>query len=102
LSIRHDCYKIDTMERKVHLYSSLRYYTNDKSPVTVKGDTVGECLQDLVRQYPGLKPIIFEKDGKLSPQIWPSINLNSPHKEQLDTPLKDGDELYLILLVAGG
>jgi len=68
----------------------------------VQGNTVGECLQDLVRQYPGLKQVLFDKDGKLSPQIWTSINLNSPYREALDTPLKDGDELYLILLVAGG
>lgn len=90
------------MSKKVHLYSSLKDYTNGRNMVEVKGDTVGECLDDLVRQFPEIKPIIFDKHGRLLDQILVSLNLESAYRLQLGEPVKDGDELYIVLIIAGG
>lgn len=90
------------MTTRVHLYSNLRSYTGDQGLVEVSGSTVGECLSDLVRQYPRIKNRLFDKTGQISPQIFVSINMNSRGPEKTTTPVKEGDELYIVLIVAGG
>ena len=90
------------MSVKVHLYSNLPNYADKRNLVEVKGTTIGECLSDLVNQFPGLKPELFDKEGKLLPDVFVSVNLKSPKPEQLDRRITEKDELYLILIVAGG
>jgi len=50
------------MSIKVHLYSSLQQFTNDRNMVEVSGSTIGECFADLVKQFPKIKPVLFDKD----------------------------------------
>jgi molybdopterin converting factor small subunit len=90
------------MSIKVHLYSNLQQYANGCDIVEVKGKTVGECLNDLITQYPQIRPYLFDEDGKVSTGVFVSINLESPYSEKLTTPLEINDNLYLILIVAGG
>ena len=90
------------MSTRVHLYSNLQRYTGNQLTVEVQGDTVGSCLKDLVRQYPALKPVLFDKSGNLQSNIYISLNLTSSKSEQIEKPVGAGDEIYLILIVAGG
>jgi molybdopterin converting factor small subunit len=90
------------MTTRVNLYSNLRNYTDDRSTVEVSGATVGECLSDLVRQFPKLGRKLLDPAGNISPQVFISINMNSPRPEKKDAPVKEGDELYVVLIVAGG
>jgi len=90
------------MTIKVHLYSSLPQFTNDRSVVEVSGSTIGDCLDDLVKQFPKIKPVLFDKDGKLSEHIFVSINLKSAYPEELAKVVNDGDELYIVRVIAGG
>ena len=90
------------MSIKVHLYSSLRKYAGNTEIVEVEGTTVGECLQDLIRQFPLISPILFDKAGKPLEKVFVSINLESAYREKVTTPVKENDHIYLILIVAGG
>jgi molybdopterin converting factor small subunit len=90
------------MSITVHLYSSLQQYTGGHDIVEAEGKTVGECLNDLVTQYPEIKPSLFAEDGELSKGVFVSINLESPYSENLSTPIKNNANLYLILILAGG
>jgi len=90
------------MTIKVHLYSSLQQFTNDRSMVEVSGSTIGDCLDDLVKQFPKIKPLLFDKDGKLSGHIFISVNLKSAYPEELAKVVNDGDELYIVRVIAGG
>jgi molybdopterin converting factor small subunit len=90
------------MSVKIHLYSGLPYYTRGQHIIEVDGNTVGECLADLVKRYPEISPSIFEDNGQLQNTLFVSINLESPYPEPLTQPLKDGDHLYVIVVVAGG
>ena len=90
------------MSIKVHLYSSLRKYADDRETVEVDGTTVGECLEDLTRQFPSISPILFDGTGKPLQKVFVSINLESAYREKMTTPVKENDDLYLILIVAGG
>jgi molybdopterin converting factor small subunit len=88
--------------RKVHLYTNLQRHTDNQSILDVEGQTVGECLEDLVQKYPPLRAELFEKDGNLSPLTFVSINFLSPNPEKLGALLQEGDQLYIIKIVAGG
>jgi molybdopterin synthase sulfur carrier subunit len=96
-----DWYIIRQM-RKVHLYTNLQRHTNNQSILEIEGQTVGECLEDLVRRYPALKAELFDQEGKLSALTYVSINLASPNPEKLEASLKEDDQLYIVKIVAGG
>ena len=90
------------MSIKVHLYSSLRKYADNKEIVEVNGATVGECLQDLIRQFPSISPLLFDENGTPLEKVFVSINLESAYREKMSTPVQENDAVYLILIVAGG
>jgi molybdopterin converting factor small subunit len=88
--------------RKVHLYTNLRRHTGDQGTLEIEGQTVGECLADLVRRFPALHDELFAKNGTLSPLTYVSVNFNSPAPEKLDKILQPDDQLYIVKIVAGG
>lgn len=90
------------MSTQVHLYTNLQQYTQGHNQVSVHGTTVGECLNDLVRQYPDIGPVLFDKNGQLHSIVFVSVNMNSLNPEKLDRKIKENDELYIILIIAGG
>jgi sulfur-carrier protein len=90
------------MKTKVHLYSRLRTFAGDQGTVEVEGATVGECLEDLVGQFPRLREKLFDKSGNISSIVYVSINMNSTNPEKKETPLKEGDELYIVMIIPGG
>jgi molybdopterin converting factor small subunit len=87
---------------KVHLYSGLQEFTNGQNVAEVHGSTVGECLAELVKQFPRMQQELFDKNGKLSRKVLVSINLKSIYSEELTSPVDSGDELYLVRVIAGG
>jgi molybdopterin converting factor small subunit len=86
----------------VHLYTSLRQFTDGHNQVLVRGGTVGECLNDLVRQYPDIEPVLFDKNGHLHSIVFVSVNMSSVNPEKLDREINEKDELFIILIIAGG
>lgn len=90
------------MSVKVHLYSGLKEFTSGQNVAEVHGSTVGECLADLVRQFPRIKRELFEENGKLAAKILVSINLKSAYPEELTKPVDSEDELYIVRVIAGG
>jgi len=83
--------------------SPIRSYTGGLSEVMVQGCTVAEAMQDLVRQYPSLKPHLYNQQGSLRH----FVNLfleekNVKDLQGLDTPLEEADYLLLIPSIAGG
>lgn len=90
------------MSIKVNIHPVLRRFTNDQEVVEVNGNTVGQCLNDLIRQFPGMKEGLFDKKGKLLNYVEIFVNLESAFPEELAKPVKDGDELHIILIISGG
>ncbi len=70
--------------------------------VEVNGSTVGECINHLLKQFPGTKKQLFTKTGSLFENIIISVNGESAYPEQLAKPVKDGDELNIVFMVSGG
>jgi molybdopterin converting factor small subunit len=80
----------------------LSHITNNQSVVGVSGNTIGECLQELVTRFPELKKWLFKKDGKLSDLVDIYVNGVSSYPEELVKPVKDGDELHIVIIISGG
>jgi molybdopterin converting factor small subunit len=70
--------------------------------VEVNGSTVGECLNHLVMQFPGMKKQLFTRTGSLFDNIIIAVNGESAYPEQLAKPVKDGDELNIVFMISGG
>mgnify|MGYP001083723056 CR=1 FL=1 len=85
---------------KVVISGVLPCFTGIQEIVEVQGNTVGQCLDDLVERFPGAKKRMFEKDGKLRVLIF--INQEGVYIKELSTPVKDGDELHIAPIIAGG
>ncbi|MCC7118305.1 MAG: MoaD/ThiS family protein [Anaerolineales bacterium] len=81
----------------------LRAYTNGQAEVNVTGANVAEALTDLTKQYPAIKPHLFNDDGALRPFVNLFIGENNIKDLQgVDTPIKDGEKIMLIPSIAGG
>ncbi len=90
------------MSIKVKISMCLQRFTNHTEVVEVNGSTVGECLKHLVEQFPLVKERLFDKQGKLFIYVNIYVNEKSVYPEQLAKPVKDGDELSIILMIGGG
>jgi len=87
---------------KIKLPSYMRSFANNTEVVEVNGNTIGECLNHLVKKFPGMKKQLFSKTGSLFENIIISVNGESAYPEQLAKPVKDGDELNIVFIVGGG
>lgn len=87
---------------KVHIHKTHRQYTNGLDVVEVKGNTVGDCLSDLIREFPGIKKEIFDKKGNLRSIVEIYVNLESAYPNELAKPVKSGDDIHLTIMLAGG
>ena len=71
--------------------------------VEVDGATIGELLDNLTRSYSGLKPHLYNEQGKLRSFV--NVYLNDEdirYLEKEKTAVKPGDTISIIPSVAGG
>ena len=87
---------------KINLHKTHRQYTNGQESVEVNGNDVGECLKELVKQYPNLENEIFDKKGKLLSVLEIYLNGASAYPDELAREVKNGDEIHLLVMLAGG
>ena len=90
------------MSVKVHIHTTHRQYTNGLEVVEVKGNTVGECLNHLVQQFPGMEKALFVKKDKLLNIVEIYVNHATAYPNELVKPVKEGDEIHLVVMLAGG
>ncbi len=88
---------------KVIIPSSLQRLTRGKKEVISCGATVRGLIDDLERQFPGIKNNLCQRDGRLLSFINFYVNeedIRFIHQE--DTLLQEGDEVLILLAIAGG
>ena len=86
----------------VNIHRSLRHLTNGQTKAEVNGNTVGQCLYDLVKQFPGIETKLFDKKRKLLNYVDIYVNAESSYPEELSKPVNDGDQLSITLIIGGG
>ena len=77
-------------------------YTSDKQVAGVEGSTVGQCLDHLTKQFPGIEEALFDKSGELKYWLNIYVNRESYYPDELVKPVKDGDEIHIIPIIVGG
>jgi sulfur-carrier protein adenylyltransferase/sulfurtransferase len=91
------------MANKILIPTPLRPFTGKQDAVDVEGATIGELLTDLTTRYEGLKPHLYNEQGKLRSFV--NVYLNDEdirYLEKEKTPVKPGDTISIIPSVAGG
>jgi len=90
------------MSVKIEIPQFLQHITNDMKVTDAKGNTVGDCLADLIRQFPQLRDLVLDKNGRLLKYVEVSVNGVSTYPHELAKPVKNGDVIYIFHAIAGG
>ena len=81
----------------------LRSYTNGQAEVAVGGSSVAQAMDNLIVEFPTLKPHLYNGDGNLRPFVNLFVGENNIRDLQgLDTPLTENARVILIPSIAGG
>lgn len=87
---------------KINVRYFLPHLTDDQDIIEVSGNTIGQCFEQLITQFPKAKRWLFGKDGNISNFIDIYLNLESTYPDELTTPVKDGDEIQIVMKLSGG
>ncbi len=90
------------MSITVKLHPILQKLVGGQEVVEVTGHNTGECLEDLESRYPVIKQLIRDKRGQLRRYCEILVNSKSTYPNELTTPVKDGDQIHIMIFVAGG
>jgi len=81
----------------------LQNKTGGAIQIEVRGCTVDECMADLIHRYPDLKGRILDGEGQILLKWMVYINNESViPSNALSYPVKDGDIIAILPMVAGG
>ena len=87
----------------VRIPPPLRKYTAGADEVSVDGGTVRELLDGLEGAHPGIKERICDDSGSVRKFVNVFVaDEDIRFLEELDTPVKDADEVSIIPAIAGG
>jgi sulfur-carrier protein len=84
----------------VRIPSPLRSYTNQVATVSADGATVREILDDLDRQFPGLRFRVVDEQGNLRQHM--RVFVNEDIVRDLDLRLAATDDVTLMQGLSGG
>lgn len=91
------------MAAKVRIPTPLRKLTNDQDTVEVSAGTIGQAIDVLQAQFPGIRDRLLDEKGDVRRFV--NVYLNEEDIRFLqnkETPVKDGDEISIIPAIAGG
>lgn len=80
----------------------LRQFTGGRDWVESTGQNVGECLDNLEIQFPGIKQQLCDERGQLFSFYVIYVKSESLYTEELAKPVEDGEELTIVPVIAGG
>jgi len=87
----------------VYIPTPFRRLAGNQTYGRAEGRTVGEVLDALGSEYPGLKDMIYDEADEIPGHINIYINNQEVHSLQgKETPVNDGDEMAVIPAIAGG
>ncbi len=87
----------------VRIPTPLRKLTTGQEVVAATGATIGELIADLEKNFPGLRERLCDDKG----QVRRFVNIFANDEDirflqNLDTPVKDKDEISIVPAIAGG
>jgi molybdopterin synthase sulfur carrier subunit len=91
------------MPIQVRVPTALRAKTEGTTQIEVEATDIGAALKELESAYPALRAVLRDEEGTLRPRV--SVYVNDRHVrylQGLETPLQDGDEVFVLPVVMGG
>ncbi|MGA2410053.1 MAG: MoaD/ThiS family protein [Candidatus Binataceae bacterium] len=91
------------MAVKVRVPTPLRRFTAGIDEVPASGDSIKAIITDLERNHPGISERLLDDKGELRRFV--NIYLNGDDirfLNQLNSPVKDGDDISIVPAIAGG
>ena len=85
---------------QVRIPTPLRSYTGEQKEVSAEGETLGEVLLDLDRQFPGLRFRVVDEQGALRKHV--NVWLDGERCRDLSTRLDGVDEVVIMQALSGG
>jgi molybdopterin synthase sulfur carrier subunit len=85
---------------RVRIPTPLRSYSGHAAIVDAAGSTIGEILDDLDRQFPGMRFRVVDEQGCLRPHM--KVFLNTEVVRDLTTAVGAEDEVVLMQALSGG
>ena len=87
----------------VRIPTPLRKLTGGLEEVAAAGATIGDIIKSLEQQYPGIKERLCDESG----QVRRFVNIFQNDEDirflqNLDTPVKETDEISIVPAIAGG
>jgi molybdopterin synthase sulfur carrier subunit len=87
----------------IKIPTPLRKVTNGEANVSAEGGNVREMIDDLERQFPGMRERLCDDDGSLRRFVNVFVGDEDIRFMQgLDTTLEDGVQVSIVPAVAGG
>ncbi len=87
----------------VRIPTALRRVTQGQGEVQVEASTIGELIEKLEQEFPGIKERLVDENGEIRKFVNFFVNDEDIRFLQgKDTPLKDGDVVAIIPAIAGG
>jgi molybdopterin synthase sulfur carrier subunit len=87
----------------VRIPTPLRKLTNNEELVAIQAATVGAAIQQLQAKFPGIQERLVDESGAVRRFVNVYVNEEDIRfLNNLDTPLKDTDEISIIPAIAGG
>jgi len=93
------------MKVKVRISSLLRQFsqiTGEPEVFEVTASNAMECLRKLVDRFPSMRQWVYDKEGKVLGLMQFFVNGEKLPADELTTPLRDGDELFILFGIGGG
>jgi len=86
----------------VKLSPVLQEFSGGVETLEVSGQTVDECLNQLEARFPGIRESLLDRQGKLLRVFGIYLNSDGLYSVELDSPVRDGDEIVILNFLMGG
>lgn len=91
------------MSVRVRVPTPLRKFTQGADEVNAQGNNVKSILEDLEKNYPGIKERICDESGKVRRFVNVYVNGDDIRfLQNMETALKEGDSVSIVPAIAGG
>ena len=85
---------------KVRIPTPLRSYTDQQKVVEATGGSVGAVLDDLDRQFPGLRFRVVDEQGRVRTHM--KVFVNQDSVRDLGAVVDQNDEVTIMQALSGG
>lgn len=91
------------MSVRVRVPTPLRKFTQGSDEVNAQGNSVRSIVEDLEKNYPGIKDRICDENGKIRRFVNVYVNGDDIRfLQNLETSVKEGDHISIVPAIAGG